>query len=832
MSPPQPAAAVEQALAQNARFLERCGRLAGVGAWEWRVDTGSLVLSDSACELLDLPAGRVPALAALLDRFGPDGAAMLDAALRQAVSEGRSWDVELPCGDRVLRVVGGPDGEGATRRVGVVMQDVTEQAGLRAELERTLERLDLATHGGGIGVWELDLQACRNGELTWDDAMWRLHGEAPHGQRITPAGWRRRLHAGDRRAALRALSDALRERSQLDDEWRVDWPDGSTHVLRGSGRVLRDGAGRALRLSGVCWDVSEERRLQQQLEEQHELLEVTLQSIADAVLTTDAQGRVTWLNPVAQRLTGWAADEARGQPASRVFQARREEDAEPLPDPVQQCLTSGLPTHLPPGAVLVGRDGEQRAVDDSVAPIRGKAGHVFGAVLVFRDVTQQRRQFDEIRWRASHDVLTGLVNRAEFGQRLARSFDRARRDHSHHALLAFDLDRFKQVNDHCGHAAGDEVLREVARRLEAGVRGRDTVARLGGDEFAAILENCSLDEARHVAQKLCDALDEYRYADGGQSFRIGVSIGVAPLDGRWDSAEAALREADGCCMIAKEQGRNRVVVWSRDDVALRTHQSEHRWATRLQQALDEERFELDLQRVLPAQGAEDDGRLRGELLLRLRERDGTRVPPTSFMPAAERFHIAPRIDRWVLRQAVALLQREGPPQIASLAVNLSGLTLQDAAFHQEVRALLMQLGPERAQALCLEITETAVITRLGDAARFITQVRSLGARVALDDFGAGASSYGYLKVLPVDVLKIDGQFIRSLMTDPLDQVAVRSFVDVAQTLGLTTVAECVETPEVLLELVRLGVGEVQGFLLHRPEPVDGLLAAAEEAAPA
>jgi EAL domain-containing protein (putative c-di-GMP-specific phosphodiesterase class I) len=202
------------------------------------------------------------------------------------------------------------------------------------------------------------------------------------------------------------------------------------------------------------------------------------------------------------------------------------------------------------------------------------------------------------------------------------------------------------------------------------------------------------------------------------------------------------------------------------------------------------------------------------------------------MPAAERFHIAPRIDRWVLRQAVALLQREGPPQIASLAVNLSGLTLQDAAFHQEVRALLMQLGPERAQALCLEITETAVITRLGDAARFITQVRSLGARVALDDFGAGASSYGYLKVLPVDVLKIDGQFIRSLMTDPLDQVAVRSFVDVAQTLGLTTVAECVETPEVLLELVRLGVGEVQGFLLHRPEPVDGLLAAAEEAAPA
>jgi diguanylate cyclase (GGDEF)-like protein/PAS domain S-box-containing protein len=821
--------AAELALAQNARFLERCSRLAGVGAWEWEADTEALVLSDSACELLGLPPGQVPTLAALLQRFGADGAAMLDAALRRAVAEGQGWEVELPCdsgprGRRVMRVVGGPDGDG--RRVGVVMLDVTEPAEVRAELERTLDRLALATHGGGVGVWDLDLRA---GTLTWDDAMWRLHGEPPHGQRIDLAAWRRRVHREDRRAAVRTLHGALRGEPQVEGEWRVCWPDGSIHVLRGCGRMLRDGAGRPLRLSGVCWDVSEERRLQRQLEEQRELLEVTLQSIADAVLTTDAHGRVTWLNPVAQRLTGWSASEARGQPSSRVFLARREDDGEPLPDPVQRCLATARPTRLPSGAMLLGRDGELRAVDDSVAPIRDASGQVLGAVLVFRDVTQQRRQFDEIRWRASHDGLTGLVNRTEFSQRLSRTFERAKRDGSHHALLAFDLDRFKLVNDHCGHAAGDEVLRQVAQRLEAGVRSRDTVARLGGDEFAAILENCSLDEALHVAQKLCDALDQYRYVQGEQSFRIGTSVGVAPLDGRWPDAESALREADACCMFAKEQGRNRVQVWAPDDATLRAHQSEHRWATRLQQALDEDRFELDLQRVLPAQGAEDDGRLRGELLLRLRERDGSRVMPGAFMPAAERFHIAPRLDRWVLRQAVALLQRTAPPAIASLSVNVSALTLQDAAFHQEARALLQQLGPRRAAALCLEITETAVITRLSDAAHFVTQMRALGARIALDDFGAGASSYSYLKALPVDVLKIDGQFVRALMTDPLDQVAVRSFVDVAHTLGLQTVAECVETPEVLLELVRLGVGEVQGFLLHRPEPLDQLIAAAEEA---
>lgn len=823
----QGGAVLAQALAQNARFLERCSRLAGVGAWEWEIGSGALVLSDSACELLGLPAGRVPTLPALLACFGADGAAMLDAALHRAAQLGEGWDVELPLqqGSRVLRVVGGRDDGPSACRVGVVMQDVTDAVAVRAELERTLERLALATHGGGVGVWDLDLRA---GTLAWDDAMWRLHGELPGpGQRIRLSGWRRRLLAGERRAAGRALCTALRGGSQLEGEWRLAWPDGSEHVLRVSGRVLRDAAGRALRLSGVCWDVSEQRRLRQQLEEQHELLAVTLQSIGDAVLTTNAQGRVTWLNPVAQRLTGWSAAQARGRSAAEIFQPWREDGSQPLPDPVRRCLDSGQPVRLPAGAQLKARDGRTRAVDDSVAPIRDAAGRVLGAVLVFRDVTQQRRQFDEIRWRASHDGLTGLVNRGEFGQRLARSFERARREGTQHAVLAFDLDRFKLVNDHCGHAAGDAVLRQVAQRLEAGVRARDTVARLGGDEFAALLENCTLGEASRVAQKLCDALDQYRHVQDGQSFRIGVSIGVAPLDGRWPDAETALREADACCMMAKEQGRSRVQVWAPDDAGLRAHQSEQRWAARLQQALDEGRFELDLQRVLPAQGDDDDGRLRGELLLRLRERDGSRVMPGAFMPAAERFHLAPRLDRWVLGQAVALLQRDGGRRIASLSVNLSALTLQDAAFHQEARGLLLQLGPQRASALCLEVTETAVITRLAEAARFIAQMRALGVRIALDDFGAGASSYSYLKALPVDVLKIDGQFVRALMTDPLDQVAVRSFVDVARTLGLTTVAECVETPEVLLELVRLGVGEVQGFLLHRPEPLQSVLAVEE-----
>ena len=255
-------AAAHLALAQNARFLERSSRLAGVGAWEWQADLQRLTLTDSACDLLGLPVGQVPTLGGLLQRFGPDGAAMLDAAMHRVGVAGEGWDVELPCdagryGRRVLRGVGGPD-EGDVNRVAVVMQDVTEQAQVRAELERALERLALATHSGGIGVWDLDLRA---GNLVWDDAMWRLHGEAPHGQSISMSRWRQRLHPPDRWAAARAVREAL-EGNQLDGEWRVRWADGSVHVLRSSGRVLRDAAARPLRLTGVCWDVSESRRLQ------------------------------------------------------------------------------------------------------------------------------------------------------------------------------------------------------------------------------------------------------------------------------------------------------------------------------------------------------------------------------------------------------------------------------------------------------------------------------------------------------------------------------------------------------------------------------------------
>ncbi|HEX7639565.1 MAG TPA: EAL domain-containing protein, partial [Burkholderiaceae bacterium] len=474
-------------------------------------------------------------------------------------------------------------------------------------------------------------------------------------------------------------------------------------------------------------------------------------------------------------------------------------------------------------ALLVSREGREYGIEDTAAPIRGAAGDVLGVVIVFHDVSEQRRLSGEMNWRATHDALTGLVNRAEFEARLKRLLEKAHEDDSEHALLYIDLDQFKLVNDACGHAVGDQLLQQVARLLADSVRARDTVARLGGDEFAIVMEHCGIEQAQRAAQGICDRMDDFRFVHEGRRFRVGTSIGLVPVDHRWNTTAAIQQAADTSCYAAKEAGRNRVHAWFDTDVALRARQFEAQWTTRIEQALDEDGFELHAQRIEPLKHAPRG--LHAEVLLRLRQADGTLVSPGAFLPAAERFHLAPRIDRWVLRRVVDwMLAQPEPAAIELLSVNLSGQSVGDRSFHRWALDLLGRAGPRVCRALCLEITETAAVTRMADAAAFVDEVRAVGVRVALDDFGAGAASFGYLKTLRVDVLKIDGQFVRDLVDDPLDEAAVRCFADVAKVMGLATVAEFVDKPEVLERLRAMGVDYAQGYLLHEPAPIDELAA--------
>jgi diguanylate cyclase (GGDEF)-like protein/PAS domain S-box-containing protein len=704
--------------------------------------------------------------------------------------------------------------------VGTV-EDITQRRQMEQALRRSEQLLNRTGALAQVGGWELDLAL---GQPVWSDQTCRIHGVAP--------GYRPKLeeainfYAPEARPVIQA---AVEHAFATGQGWDLELPfiqaNGNRIWVRAVGQAdFEDG--KPVRLLGAFQDITQQIQQRRELEQQHELLAVTLRSIGDAVITTDAAGNVEWLNPAAERLTGWTSAQAKGHPLQQVFHVLNEQTRQLARNPVAVCLESAQATDVDRETVLISRTGSQYGIEDSAAPIRNGKGEVLGAVLVFRDVTEQRRLSGEMSYRATHDALTGLSNRSEFENRLRRLLLSAQEDHSEHALLYIDLDQFKLVNDACGHAVGDELLQQVAKLLRETIRARDTLARLGGDEFAAILEHCTVQQAQTVAQKICDRMDDYRFAHDGRRFRIGASIGVVPVDRRWSASAAILQAADTSCYAAKEAGRNRVHAWFDTDHAMRARHGEMQWAARIEQALDEDSFELHFQRIHPLLSAEPG--LHAEVLLRMRGDTGELVMPGAFLPAAERFHLASRVDRWVLRNVIDWLRTHAQANnVRQLSVNLSGQSVGDRAFHRYAAEMLSTLEPSLLGRLCVEVTETVAVTNMTDAALFIKQIRALGVRVALDDFGAGAASFGYLKNLPVDYLKIDGQFIKDLLDDPLDLAAVKCFVDVARVMGIKTVAEFVDRQPILEELKRLGVDYAQGFLLHKPQ---ALLAPAAVAA--
>lgn len=571
-------------------------------------------------------------------------------------------------------------------------------------------------------------------------------------------------------------------------------------------------------------DISAPRLMQVALAEQHERLQVTFQSIGDAVITTDREGQVEYLNPVAERLTGWTVAEAVGKPLTDVFNIVNEATGLPTANPVDVCLSEQRVVGLANHTMLISRDGSTYGIEDSAAPIRGTDGTILGVVLVFHDVTEQRQLAHEISHRATHDALTGVLNRGEFEYRLQKALASAQDTNAVHALMYIDLDRFKLVNDACGHAAGDQLLKQVVAILQSCVRASDTLARLGGDEFGVILEYCGAEQATKVAQQICDRVEEFRFVHDNQRFRIGASIGLIPLDRRWSTTAALLQAADTACYAAKNAGRSRVHAAFDSDMAVEAHRGDVQWASRIEEALEDDQFTLYWQQIRPTIGRETGTGLHGEVLLRLRGADGGIITPGAFLPAAERFYMATRIDQWVVKAVFEWLAAHVGEidHIETLAVNLSGQSIGDLAFHRYILGLIETMPFDRTK-LCLEVTETTAISNLTDAQSFFQAVRAYGIRLALDDFGSGMSSFGYLKRLPVDYLKIDGQFIRNLASDPIDQATVRCISEVAKVMGKKTIAEFVDQEAAEALLREMGVDFTQGFLRHKPEPLDLML---------
>lgn len=552
---------------------------------------------------------------------------------------------------------------------------------------------------------------------------------------------------------------------------------------------------------------------------------ITLHSIGDAVITTDVDGHIEQMNPEAERLTGWSAREAIHMPIGKVFKSVREQARDEDADPVRLSLLEQRVIVSDADVTLHHRDGRGFAIEYTVAPIldRSRAG-TSGAILVFRDVTQIRLITNELAYQAKHDMLTGLMNRREFEQHLQHALSGTPASADEPNWLCYmDLDQFKLINDTCGHLAGDELLKQMSRMLLAQLRETDRLARMGGDEFALLLSRCGTDAATQIVERIRQAVIGMRFDWEDKSFNISGSFGLVPITPDMGTLYELMSAADAACYVAKDEGRNRVHIHqgAEDAAALRT--GEMRWVHRIKQALEDNHLVLYHQPIAALQGQAYE--VHAEILVRMLGEDGRLVPPMEFIPAAERYNLMSDIDRWVVRTTLETLQANllcAAPGTCTIAINLSAQSLCNDEF---LPFILHELDRHAVDPrhLCFEITETCAIGNLARAMHFIATLHARGCRFALDDFGSGLSSFGYLKNLPVQYLKIDGSFVRDIAHDPMDLAMVEAINQIGHVAGMQTIAEYVENAAIRDELHRLGVDYAQGFGIARPEPLHVLV---------
>lgn len=702
-------------------------------------------------------------------------------------------------------------GEG---RVGVygIYRDVTEQKLAEETLRQSEDKYRTIIETIEDGYFEVDLEG---NFLFFNEALPRILGYDQ--EELRTATYRDFSSPSTAQYVYRNFKEVYASGiSNPGFSWEATDKHGRTRHLETSVSLIKSAKEKPAGFRGVVRDVTQRVHAESALSESEERYRIMAENTGQLIYDYDLKtGTIHWSGAI-ERVIGQAPEELAGVDIDEWMERIHPEDRDEAVAMLEQAEREGGQYHVE----YRFRTGTGRYIhtEDNGTFLLDDEGNAYRMVGTMTDVSERHRITREMAYQAAHDPLTGLLNRRKFDEVLSELLAQQGSTGRSHAVLYMDLDQFKVVNDTCGHHAGDGLLRQLAGLLTGQLRTSDTLARLGGDEFGLILHGCPLARAEEVGRKILGLINDFAFSWEGRSFTIGISIGIVDLSG-YDSVAGVLMAADQACYSAKSLGRNRIQVHNFEDTHLTRHQSEIDAAAEITDALREDRFELYFQHIEPLPGHE--GERLCEILLRMRDREGNLVMPDRFIPGAERYNMMVAIDRWVVTHVLdglrARLEAGRHQGCERVSINLSGRSFSEPSFATFVAEELKRSGVE-PQRIAFEITESSAILSMDRAIEFINTVRASRINVMLDDFGSGLSSFAYLKMLPVDYLKIDGQLVRDIAEEHIDLAMVEAIHRVGEVMGIPTVAEHVSSPEILERLNEIGIQYAQGFHLHRPEP--------------
>ncbi len=709
-------------------------------------------------------------------------------------------------------------------RVGGTSLNITRQKDLELKLKKkhisliaAEQRLRLAQVSGGVVSWERDFNTL---QLTYfSDNLPALYGLSKADAVSCYAQMFDRIHPEDRDFVRKEIESACEIRKQqFSFEYRIVWPDQNIHWISLRAALVFDESGQPVKITGTSFDITEKKNALEQLEESEKRLRNVFAQSSIPILLVSADERIIRVNEALCNLMEYDEDILLHMNLSDIVHTN---DMTEISTRISKVVT-GEQDKFSIESRLVTRQKNTKWICADFEGIKSIDGNFKSAMIQIMDITEVRDLSTKLVHETSHDSLTGLLNRREFESRIVNILPRIIQNKTDNALAYLDLDQFKVINDTCGHAAGDELLRQVSVLLNGMFRRDDVVARMGGDEFCVFMEGCDIKLAQQVLKKAHKTLEEFRFQWDDKTFNVTISTGLVAVGEDGSDVVEILRRADTACYAAKDAGRNRLHVYHHQDEELSRRSGEMDWVSKITSALEDDRFQLYCQPIAAVENSDAD-KLYYEVLLRLEEKDGGLIAPGVFLPAAEKYGLSTRLDKWVVSRTLEWLQKN-PNHVARLdlcCINLSGNSIGDRDLLRFIETQFAEknLPPGK---ICFEITETAAVANLADATSFIKTLRNLGCLFALDDFGVGLCSFAYLKSLQVDILKIDGTFVREIVSDPVDLAMVKSINEIGKVLGKRTTAEFVENNEILLLLREIGVDRAQGYGISRPIPLNSL----------